>query len=393
MTLVEHPAKDFAPFWTPDGNRIVFASDRSGSMGLWVLEVVDGKPKGSPQLIEQNLDGMWPLGLTQDGSYYYRSAPYGGNDVYMAALDPETGEVVIPPAKVVQNFEGFANYGPAFSPDGKYLAYTSRRFGEGNSEFRAIVIRSLETGEERELSPELAQLGHFLCWFPDGRSILTGDQGLYRIDTETDAATNIPVALVDEQGFRLAGVRPEVSPDGSKMFFMRERDGIMVIRIYDFDTERELKPNFQLACGEGYAPGLALSPDGQQLAFMVSCDNEVSLQIALSSGGDAREILRLSIAEEAGAGALTWTPDGRYLLFLGNPKNEATEPGDMWWASELWRIPVEGGEPQKLGLTMRSRTRLSFHPDGRRIAFNGPVIRARGVWAIEDFLPESTAGK
>ncbi len=69
MTLVEHPANDFAPFWAPDGNRIVFASDRSGSMGVWVLEVVDGKPKGSPQLISDNLDGMWPLGLTQNGSY------------------------------------------------------------------------------------------------------------------------------------------------------------------------------------------------------------------------------------------------------------------------------------------------------------------------------------
>jgi len=394
MTLVEHPAKDFAPFWTPDGNRIVFASDRSGSMGLWVLEVVDGKPKGSPQLIEQNLDGMWPLGLTQDGCYYYRSAPYGGNDVYVATLDPGTGEVVIPPAKAVQNFEGFANYGPAFSPDGEYLAHTSRRFGEGNSELKAIVIRSLETGEERELSPELAQLGHFHYWFPDGRSILIGgEQGLHQIDTETDAATNIPVALDDEQGFRLASVRPEVSPDGSKMFFMRERNGTRGVRIYDFETKRELKPDFQLACGEGYAPGLALSPDGQQLAFMVSCGDEVSLQIAPSSGGDTREVLRLSIKEEDGAGALTWTPDGRYLLFLGNPKNEATEPGDIWWASELWRVPVEGGEPQKLGLTMRSRTRLSFHPDGRRIAFNGPVIRARGVWAIENFLPTSTADK
>ena len=394
MTLVEHPAKDFAPFWTPDGNGIVFASNRSGSMGLWILEVVDGKPKGQPQLIKQNLDGMWPLGLTQDGSFYYRSVEHGHSDVYVATLDPEAGEVAIPQAKVVQNFEGFTNYGPAFSPDGKYLAYTSKRPREENSEFRAIVIRSLETGEERELSPERAQLGLFHYWFPDGRSILIGgEQGLHRIDTEDDAATKIPVALDDEQGFRLAGVRPEGSPDGSKMFFMRERNGTRAIRIYDFETERELRPDFQLACGEGYAPGLALSPDGQQLAFMVICGDEASLQIAPSSGGYACEVLKLSIAEESGAGALTWTPDGRYLFFLGNPKNEATETGDPWWASKLWRVPVEGGEPQNLGLTMKYDTYLSFHPDGRRIAFNGPVIRARGVWAIENFLPGFTADK
>ncbi len=125
MTLVEHPANDFAPFWTPDGDRIVFASDRSGSMGIWGLEVVDGKPRGSPQLISDNLNGMSPLGLTQDGSYYYR-LPGRENDVYFAALDPETGEVVTPPTKAVQSFEGF-NSQPAFSPDGKRLVYVSRR--------------------------------------------------------------------------------------------------------------------------------------------------------------------------------------------------------------------------------------------------------------------------
>jgi len=385
MALVEHPADDFAPFWAPDGNRIVFTSDRSGSIGIWVLEVIDGKPKSSPQLIKQNLNGMRPLGMTQDGSYYY-GLPGGANDIYFADLDPETGKVVMPPAKAVQSFEGF-NYAPAFSPDGKRLAYASLRPRASNSNFRVIVVRSLETGEERELSPEHIKIGHSPRWSPDGRSILTlakgtdatgkNRLGFYQIDTETDAAT--PVVLNDERG-DVSAVPPLWSPDGNKIFFRRGGD----IKIYDLGAEQERKLDFQLACGEGYADGLALSPDGQQLAFMVSCDNELSLQIAPSSGGDTRETARLPKEETDWWRGLTWTPDGRHLLLLG--KHEAN---GLW---ELWRIPVEGGEPQKLGLTMKLYRGLSVHPDGRRIAFTGPGPRPGAeVWAMENFLPGFTA--
>ena len=50
--LVKHRANDRRPLWTPDGKRIVFTSDRSGSKGLWMLDVVDGKPKGTPTQIK-----------------------------------------------------------------------------------------------------------------------------------------------------------------------------------------------------------------------------------------------------------------------------------------------------------------------------------------------------
>jgi len=381
-TLVEHPANDFAPFWAPDGNRIVFASDRSGSMGIWILGVADGKPKGSPQLVKQNLNGMKPFGLTQDGSYYYRLIT-GTGDVYIAALDPETGEVVTPPTKAVQSFEGL-NYHPAFSPDGKYLAYVSLR-PRGSDYSTVLVIRSLETGEERVFSPEHILIGSYPCWSPDGRSILTFVLGrtnkvdIYQIDTDTGAAT--PVILGDEQG-RIVQMPLARSPDGNRIFFMRQSGGIMSIRVYDFETEREWKPDFQLACGEGYGAGVALSPDGQQLTFVVSCDDEWSIQISPSSGGDTREVLR--VRKGSGGQGAMWTPDGRHLLF-GKRKDEAFE---------LWRISVEGGEPQKLGLTMNGFSNLSFHPDGRRIAFTGPDTGHGGeIWAIENFLPGFTAAR
>jgi hypothetical protein len=125
------------------------------------------------------------------------------------------------------------------------------------------------------------------------------------------------------------------------------------------------------------------------LAFMVSDDSEWSLQIAPSSGGDTHETARLRKNETVGGWGLTWAPDGCHLLFLG-PKDEATK------LCELWRIPVEGGEPQNLGLMIKSHPSLplSFHPDRHRIAFTGPGPRpGREIWSIDNFLSTSTASE
>ena len=73
-------------------------------------------------------------------------------------------------------------------------------------------------------------------------------------------------------------------------------------------------------------------------------------------------------------------PDGRHLLFSKGPL------GNM----ELWRIPVDGGEPEKLGLAMGGLglTGLRVHPDGQRIAFSasGGAGPTNELWVMENFL-------
>src|SRR5712692_5498070 len=71
IRLVEHPADDLLLGWAPDGNHILFASDRSGSMSAWVLRVADGKPQGPPELVKPDIGQVNPIGFTQSGSFYY----------------------------------------------------------------------------------------------------------------------------------------------------------------------------------------------------------------------------------------------------------------------------------------------------------------------------------
>ncbi|MGI8783935.1 MAG: TolB family protein, partial [Acidobacteriota bacterium] len=63
IPLVQHPANDLLLGWTPDGREVLFSSNRSGRWDLWVVQVFDGKPRGSPQMVYPNVGPITDLGF------------------------------------------------------------------------------------------------------------------------------------------------------------------------------------------------------------------------------------------------------------------------------------------------------------------------------------------
>jgi hypothetical protein len=61
----------------------------------------------------------------------------------------------------------------------------------------------------------------------------------------------------------------------------------------------------------------------------------------------------------------------------------------------LWRISIEGGEPQKMGLAMARFWDISAHPDGQQLAFSsyGPTQPMPELWVMENFLPKNDSMK
>ena len=119
----------------------------------------------------------------------------------------------------------------------------------------------------------------------------------------------------------------------------------------------------------------AISPDGQQIAFVQSD----SLKIMPVDGGAAHGLLSMEGSGIPRA-ALAWSPDGHSLLFgKGDP-----EVGMV----TLWRISVEGGVPQRLELTMEGLRNLRVHPDGQQITFAAGWLRSE-VWVMEPVPSEA----
>jgi hypothetical protein len=57
--------------WFPEGNRILFLSDRGGTWGIWALSVADGQAKGDPMLIKADTGRIWPMGFSRKGEFFY----------------------------------------------------------------------------------------------------------------------------------------------------------------------------------------------------------------------------------------------------------------------------------------------------------------------------------
>ena len=68
------------------------------------------------------------------------------------------------------------------------------------------------------------------------------------------------------------------------------------------------------------------------------------------------------------------------------PKHYAERSGESEKV-ELWRVAVDSGEEQDLGLSLKGIWDLAVHPDGRRIAFTH-LQNVTEIWAMENLLPE-----
>ncbi len=81
IPLITHRANDYVLDWTPDGDGILFASDRSGTWDIWYSRVEKTKAVGRPKLLKRNVGRILPMGFTSEGAFYYGVA--GSNsDVY-----------------------------------------------------------------------------------------------------------------------------------------------------------------------------------------------------------------------------------------------------------------------------------------------------------------------
>jgi len=215
--LVSKPGNHLFPLYSLDGKRLYYLSDND------LVEMT--VETGAERIVERNMGRALPLGITAAGKLFY-GVRSGSSDVFLAAVD----DIAKTARRASAQFPN-RNLAPAFSPDGKRLAYLSRRGSENfGQESRAVVVRS-ENGET-DIPVRMAHIER-VRWRHDGKALLlSGSDGRGRGGLfEHDLETNRTVPLAAEPGGPFRGYLAVSTKDG--VFYsdgktLRKQDGAVV---------------------------------------------------------------------------------------------------------------------------------------------------------------------
>ena len=318
--FTDHAGIEQHPDWSGDGASIVYVGDQHGTDELWIYELATRTERKVPTGMTLMSYPVW----SPDGEWIaFQKLGLTGFVSYLVSTQGGAARKIGP--------EGYVNWGAAWDPDGSHLLYHAMERIDA-----PLMVRDLESDHEVQLLKNMGPLGPFWAsWSPDGHKLAFNqitesasgalDTALYVASLETASVRRLAKTVVegsflkrqvaawaiDQQSViavvpqgrytQLAAIdlqRGEqraltstptlksevaVSPDGELLAYIARADNNEDIWIYDFITEEELQLTF--SGDEKFE--LAFSPSGDRIAY-------VAMKSIFSVPTDGGEIVRHS---------------------------------------------------------------------------------------------------
>jgi DNA-binding winged helix-turn-helix (wHTH) protein/Tol biopolymer transport system component len=395
VRVTDDTTDDIWPTWSSDGAHLAYVASEPGEpCRIMVATVPAGQAREAGRCDGAQIGGIaWQPGT----SYLYAAQSDGLKGESIVRLDLDSG---VRQRIVHRTAMRDAMTDLHCSPDGKWLLYLLGG--------RAIIIRDLVSGQERQLGaiPDNMRSAS-VAWLTDSSMILAsmsggagsqitafpinGDKsysvyatasrigrlaagnGVLALQTDdsrrnlaraTASAVAAPDILDAANGITRS---PTFAPDGT-LAFLSDRSGTNAIWV--------LKPGSRtptLLFDDGFSPlyRIQYSPDGKELAAVISAKNGITIRIISADGASLSSFNMPSL----GLGLPTWTPDGKALIVFDRHSLQSL------------RIPVNDparrraiAPPHWVGITMHGDAMLATRAD------------KPGVWRI-DGTPRLLNGK
>jgi serine/threonine-protein kinase len=195
------------PVWSPDGQYIVF--ERIGNGLFWTR--TDGASQ--PQALTTGKDLYVPWSFSPDGKRLAYVNFEGSPQVWTVPLEEQNGQLKSgKPEQFLKS--GFSDLAPAFSPDGRWLAYQSNESGKNEVYVRAFPHAASRQGGKWQVSndggvaPRWSRNGHELM-YRSGDQIIAAS---YTAKGDTFVAEKPRVWIA-----KLGGTEWDLAPDGKRV--------------------------------------------------------------------------------------------------------------------------------------------------------------------------------
>jgi Tol biopolymer transport system component len=263
--------------WSPDGEKLVFAAKSGGKDALYLFDV---KTKSVSASFRLDLDGVFSPDWSPDGKRIaFMGILDGRSDLYELTIADGSAK------KLTDDI--FSDLDPVYSPSGDRIAFVSdrgdslaaprdrfamQRFGYSRTD---LYILDLKSGNLRRLTADRSD-EKSPAWSPDGRTIAfisdrSGINNIYLVDTETDSAsalTNLVSGVIhlswSREGSRLAfsafdnggydiylmtnplGVKPGSVEPKHTLFVSEPQSPVVTVASADTSASAEMPPGLDI---------------------------------------------------------------------------------------------------------------------------------------------------
>lgn len=370
MQLTSHPAYDTAPVWSPDSKKIAFASDRMGSLDVFIVS----REGGVPQRLTTHSGSETPIAFKDNGHV-----------LFAAAIQPSAEDMQFPSGTFNQVYEVSVEGGRprmfssmpmehiSIRKDGKQWLYQDKKGYEDpwRKHHKSSIARDVwmyTPGTPGSYAKLTAFRGEDRdpVWAPDGESFyyLSEENGTFNVfkrrlgsasSTQITRHTVNPVRFLSiaENGTLCYGLDGEIytlapgkQPKKVKIEIMSDR--------LDRDVIRQVLQN-------GVSE-MAVSPDGDEIAFIVHGD----VYVTSVEYQTTKQITDTPEQERD----VDFSPDGRSLVY-------ASERDGLWQIYQASLVKEDekqftyATEIKEERLTKSSKTSFQpqYSPDGKEVAF------------------------
>ncbi len=355
--LTTAQAEDLSPEWSPDGRMIAFIRHTPEGDGVYLVSS-QGGPERRIHELHCAIDWDDPgLSWSPDGKFLI--FPDGKSQLSPSAIvllsleDSRARELTAPET----TWDG--DSGPAFSPDGKKIAFIRGKDGAA----RDVYVMDADGDHPVQLT-RINRLIFGLTWTPDSKSIifssdLGGTASLWSVPSTGGTPVRLPFGT--DNAFT-----PAVASTSNRLAYSQGSTTWTLMRV---DLKLPKDPGTRLASSTEQDSAPQFSNDGHRIAFQSWRSGSQEIWITNSDGSNP---VRMTSFNGPITGSPRWSPDDRQLTFDSRLNGRA----------HIFVMSTAGGSPKAVTSGDFNDIIPSWSADGRWIYFGSKRSDQWQIWKV-----------